>query len=132
MSDDEINVTLDDFRSQVASGGAIDRRALHFPAEHALDPSQRIFVFFAEEKSVGVKTMGMFLQQLEAQGIGRGIIIFQEKMTSSAHKVIDAMRSQFELEEFAEGAMLVNITHHHLVPKHEVLSDEDKKALLQR
>lgn len=105
MSDDEINVGLDDFRSQVASGGAIDRRALHFPAEHASDPSQRIFVFFAEEKSVGVKTMGVFLQQLEAQNIGRGIIIYQEKMTSSAHKVRKLPRRRDKNELTWEAAV---------------------------
>lgn len=40
--------------------------------------------------------------------------------------------SEFVLEEFEEANLLVNITKHTLVPQHEVLSDEDKKALLAK
>jgi DNA-directed RNA polymerase I, II, and III subunit RPABC1 len=39
---------------------------------------------------------------------------------------------QFELEDFHEVSLLVNITQHHLVPAHRVLTDAEKKALLQR
>lgn len=42
------------------------------------------------------------------------------------------MRAQFTLEDFDEAYLLVNITHHHLVPKHEVLTPIEKKELLQR
>lgn len=54
---------------------------------------------------------------------------FLSLMTS---KVIDAMRMQFKLEDFEEATLLVNITHHHLVPKHEVMTKEEKTELLQR
>lgn len=42
------------------------------------------------------------------------------------------MRLQFHLEDFQETALLVNITQHHLVPKHEVMTDEQKAELLNR
>jgi len=42
------------------------------------------------------------------------------------------MASQYRLEEFSESDLLVNIVHHTLVPKHEVLSPEDKKLLLDK
>lgn len=42
------------------------------------------------------------------------------------------MANQYKLEEFSESDLLVNITHHTLVPKHEILSIEQKKALLER
>jgi DNA-directed RNA polymerase I, II, and III subunit RPABC1 len=47
-------------------------------------------------------------------------------------QVITSMAGDFKLEEYAEADLLVNITHHQLVPRHEVLSLEEKKALLER
>ena len=38
--------------------------------------------------------------------------------------------NEFELEDFEESSLLVNITKHTLVPKHEVLKLEEKKELL--
>lgn len=42
------------------------------------------------------------------------------------------MRMQFKLEDFEETYLLVNITQHHLVPRHDVMTDVEKKELLQR
>lgn len=47
-------------------------------------------------------------------------------------QVITAMAQQFTIEAFQESELLVNITQHVLVPRHEVLSPEDKKTLLTR
>ncbi|MCO5590215.1 hypothetical protein L7F22_044184 [Adiantum nelumboides] len=133
VADSELETSLEEFREQVTGGsGAIDRNRLHFFTRLRNDDSQKIFVYFSDERNVGVMTMRKFLQQLEDKEIQKGIIIYQDKMTASAHKVIDAMRTQFDLEDFHETALLVNITHHHLVPRHDVLTDEEKKALLDR
>ena len=88
MSQEEIDTPLAEFREMATKGGAaIDRNFLHFYAHHKADDNQLIFVYFSDERNVGVTTMRKFLQQLEDKNIGRGIIIYQEKMTSSAHKV---------------------------------------------
>lgn len=47
-------------------------------------------------------------------------------------QVIAAMSQQYRLEEFSEADLLVNITHHTLVPRHEVLTVEQKKQLLEK
>jgi DNA-directed RNA polymerase I, II, and III subunit RPABC1 len=88
VSKEEIDTSLSEFR-EVATGGhaAIDRNNLHFYAHHEQDDTQTIFIYFSDEKNVGVTTMRKFLQQLEDKNIGRGIIIYQDKMTAAAHKV---------------------------------------------
>jgi DNA-directed RNA polymerase I, II, and III subunit RPABC1 len=47
-------------------------------------------------------------------------------------QVIVAMASQYQLEEFSEADLLVNIVHHTLVPTHEVLTPDEKRMLLEK
>ncbi|KAL4402720.1 DNA-directed RNA polymerases II 24 kDa polypeptide (RNA polymerase II subunit 5) [Malassezia pachydermatis] len=132
VSDEEINVDLDTFKAEMSTNGVVDRNRLNFFTQHKDRPEDRLFVFYSMERNVGVKTMRQFINILEEKNITRGIIIWSDKMTSAAKKVIDAMRLQLVLEDFEEAFLLVNITHHQLVPKHEVLTAEEKTALLQR
>lgn len=69
---------------------------------------------------------------LEEHKIDKGILIFKTNMTPSANKVVQAMAGQYHLESFQESELLVNITQHTLVPKHEVLSAADKALLLSK
>ena len=124
-------MSLADFKAQYANNGGtvecatplvvlhrvIDRAALsysrnqlNFFTNSRTDPSNQIFIFFSDEKSVGVKTMRKFvcsayaltwrrlfptlnlfslrlLNILEEKNIAKGIIIFPGTMTSSARKV---------------------------------------------
>ncbi|EJF64605.1 RPB5 subunit of DNA-directed RNA polymerase [Dichomitus squalens] len=132
VADDEINMDLATFRSHYASqSGTVDRSQLNFFTNHRDNPMLQIFIFFTDEKSVGVKTMRKLLGILEEKNIQQGIIVFPGNMTPSARKVIVAMASQYKLEEFSESDLLVNITHHTLVPRHELLTPEQKKELLE-
>ncbi|BGP10212.1 DNA-directed RNA polymerases II 24 kDa polypeptide (RNA polymerase II subunit 5) [Rhodotorula toruloides] len=133
IADEEIGMSLDDFKQQYAAGGtAIDKAKINFSAAKEGAPEEQIYIFYAEEASVGIKTMRKFIDILESQKIPRGILIYKTSMTPSANKVITAMAQQFTIEAFQESELLVNITHHVLVPKHEVLKPEDKKLLLQK
>jgi len=133
VSEEEINMDLATFRATYTSGGgSLERGQLNFFTNHKDNPADQIFVFFSDEKSVGVKTMRKLLGILEEKSINRGVIVFPGNMTPSARKVIVAMASTYKLEEFSESDLLVNITHHTLVPKHEVLTTEQKKVLLEK
>ncbi|KAJ7911515.1 DNA-directed RNA polymerase RPB5 subunit [Mycena leptocephala] len=133
VSDDELTMDLQSFRDNFANnGGVVDRNQLNFYTNSRVNPSDQIFIFFSEEKNVGVKTMRKLLSILEEKAIQRGIIVFPHTMTSSARKVITAMAAQYRLEEFSESDLLVNIVHHTLVPRHDVLSPEEKKVLLEK
>lgn len=144
VSEEELSVDLDTFKAEVSSNGIVDRNRMNFFTQHKDKPEERLFVSYSMERNVGVKTMRQFINILEEKNITRGIIIWSDKMTSAAKKVgivgdvvylpqvIDAMRLQLVLEDFEEAFLLVNITHHQLVPKHEVLTPEEKTELLHR
>ncbi|TDL25611.1 RPB5 subunit of DNA-directed RNA polymerase [Rickenella mellea] len=133
VSDEEIEMDLATFKQLYAnSGGSVDRTQINFFTNHKNNPSDHIFIFFSEEKSVGVKTMRKLVTIMEEKSITRGIIIFPGNMTPSARKVIVAMSQQYQLEEFSESDLLVNITRHTLVPQHQKLTNEEKKTLLEK
>lgn len=54
------------------------------------------------------------------------------KVFNTSLQVIVAMASEYRLEEFSEADLLVNIVHHALVPRHEVLTPEEKRMLLEK
>ncbi|KAJ7056561.1 RNA polymerase [Mycena amicta] len=132
VSDEEITMDLASFRETFSLNGAVDRNRLNFYTNSRANATDQIFIFFSDERNVGVKTMRKLLSILEEKAIQRGVIVFPSTMTSSARKVITAMAQQYRLEEFSESDLLVNITHHTLVPRHDVLSPEEKKLLLEK
>jgi DNA-directed RNA polymerase I, II, and III subunit RPABC1 len=66
------------------------------------------------------------------QSIMKAIVVYQKSMTPSAQKVISEMKPKYQIELFKENELIVNITKHVLVPRHEVLTEEEKKVLLER
>lgn len=91
-----------------------------------------IWVEFLPDSNVGIKQMRTFAQHLSTNGFHTGILVTTVNITSAALKIIPAVASDTRIETFLEQDLLVNITHHDLVPKHVLLSKEEKTALLQR
>ncbi|EFP80556.1 DNA-directed RNA polymerases II 24 kDa polypeptide (RNA polymerase II subunit 5) [Puccinia graminis f. sp. tritici] len=129
VSDAEINVSLDEFKASDPISNKSTR--LNFAAINP-ETNQGIYVYYSDEKSVGIKTMRKFISILDEKKLESGILIYSQAMTPSANKVIASMAQQFTLEAFQEAELLVNITRHIMVPKHEVMKPEEKKALLAR
>ncbi|KAG2175101.1 hypothetical protein INT44_007579 [Umbelopsis vinacea] len=132
VSQSELEMDLDTFRDTFARTSDIDRDQLTFLVQKKDDPADQLLVFFPKDKSVGVKPIRKYVERMLTQNIPKGIIIFQQTMTSSANKVIQGMSAKYHLESFQEAELLVNITQHVLVPIHIVLSQEEKLALLKR
>ncbi|KAJ3197474.1 hypothetical protein HK101_003172 [Irineochytrium annulatum] len=131
VADQELNMTLDQFRSQYDRQGVIERTALTFLVEHVSERDQ-LLVFFADDETVGIKPIKKYCEQMMQQSIMKAIVIYQKNLTPSAHKVIHEMAPKYAIEIFQEAELLVNITQHTLVPKHVVLSKEQKATLLAR
>jgi len=91
-----------------------------------------LYVEFAVEDPVSIAVMKQFVHTLDDQKFGAGILIYQQSLTSQAAKIMTTLAGQFRIEAFPESELMVNITHHELVPQHIVMTMDEKKELLAR
>ncbi|KAK9449458.1 RNA polymerase [Limtongia smithiae] len=138
VSDDDLDMSLDEFRSRMCdSMGQPQRKLMSFQANPTPEAQSRfpdlgsLWVEFCDEPSVGIKTMRTFCVHISSKNFTGGIFIYQTSITPSANKIIPTVAPAV-IETFQESDLLVNITHHELVPKHIRLSTEDKKLLLDK
>ncbi|XP_031106791.1 DNA-directed RNA polymerases II and IV subunit 5A-like [Ipomoea triloba] len=96
------------------------------------DSSDQIFVFFPEESKVGVKTIKTYTNRMKSESVFSAILVVQQNLTPFARTCVAEISSKFHVEVFLEAELLVNITQHELVPKHQLLTTEEKKTLLER
>jgi DNA-directed RNA polymerase I, II, and III subunit RPABC1 len=68
---------------------------------------------------------------MEKDSVTRAIVVYAEKISSFAKQDL-AASTKYTFELFKHSELLVNITKHKLVPKHTLLSDEEKKELLDK
>ena len=90
-----------------------------------------VWVEFSNDASIGIKQMRAFIQHVSANNFHTGILVTQASITAAALKLVPVVLPSI-IETFQEIDLLVNITHHILVPKHVLLSVEEKKKLLER
>lgn len=124
------------FASEFA-GQNYNRESLTLLRQKKDDDKDQIYVFFPEEiknKPLGVKPLLERSQRMEKDGVKNAIVVLETGLTPFAKKTVAELNAgdQARMEVFIENELIVNITQHVLVPKHEVLSVEDKKALLRR
>lgn len=132
VTQDELDQSLEQFKEQFPSEGQPSRRDLTVLVAHNDDPTDQMFVFFPDEPKVGIKTIKTYCQRMQEENISRAIIVVQAGMTPSAKQSLTDMAPKYILEQFLEAELLINITEHHLVPDHELMTPEEKKELLGR
>ncbi|KAF2859495.1 RPB5 subunit of DNA-directed RNA polymerase [Piedraia hortae CBS 480.64] len=149
LPEDECNITLADFTRLYTNDGAVLRESMCFSADPTPDMIEkytpiaragqpkpeaaigRIYIQFNNDANVGTKQLKNFAQLLNERNYQGGIFISAAKPTRSAAKLIPSVLPTV-LEMFQEEDLLVNISRHELVPKHTLLSPQDKKRLLDR
>lgn len=94
------------------------------------DPTDQIFIFFSNEEKLGVKEIHSYRDKMNSSNVNRALIIYQNSVSSFAAQSLHALKVTIEL--FKESDLIVNITKHKLVPKHIVLTSDEKKALLDK
>ena len=99
--------------------------------KHASSKLGTIWVEFNGDPAVGVKQLRQFGHAITEGNFLTGILVTSVNVAAAAMKIIPTLLPHI-VEIFHEQDLLVNITRHELVPKHILLSPEEKKALLER
>lgn len=110
------------------------------PTSKDPDPAPQIgniWFEFNEDENVGLKQLRDFMQHLVNGQYYSGIMVCIKPMTGMALRLLRGSAGLDDgpkggVEVFVEQDLLVNITKHELVPKHILLSREEKAQLLQR
>uniref|UniRef100_A0A0X3NQH0 DNA-directed RNA polymerases I, II, and III subunit RPABC1 n=1 Tax=Schistocephalus solidus TaxID=70667 RepID=A0A0X3NQH0_SCHSO len=127
----ELDQTLDEFKESV--GDPPSRKDLLMVVNHEEDPADMLYVFFPEEEKVNMKTIRAYVDQMQQDHTYKAILVLQDRgLTPAAKTAIAELSYKYTLECFFENELMVNITEHELVPQHIVLTQEEKKELLDR
>ena len=94
------------------------------------DLDNEYIIIFNCNDSLTIHNMKLYLQTMSDQNISHCIIIYLDKITPSAKKIIDI--SEFDIEVFTHDEFSLNITKHKYYFPHIKLNDQEKQNLLQK
>ena len=96
------------------------------------EETNQLFVFFPEDERLGVKPIKTYIDRMKAESVFNAVIVLRVDITPYAKQALQEMSDEFRIEHFREAELLVDITKHQLVPDHQVLTPNEKTALLKR
>lgn len=94
----------------------------------------RIMACFDPIERLDTKTVQALVKKMDDSAVSRMVLVGENGIaTSTALRALDSYKSAGKWIEFFEfDEVVINITEHELVPKHEPLTDEEKAEVLAR
>ena len=98
------------------------------------DPNKKIILYYQyfPDQKVNTDYIKQYLNLMKETKVNSGIIIISGKLSQQAKQKVQEINKELQVEIFTVNELVVNITEHELVPKHILLSKEDKDILLKR
>ncbi|KAI0159590.1 RPB5 subunit of DNA-directed RNA polymerase, partial [Xylariaceae sp. FL1272] len=150
LHDAEVKISLGDFREKYTSvDGSLATEKMKFsarPSPEMLkkytppatannpDPQPDIGTIWVDfiDGNIGAEEMRKFSKFCATEHYRTGIMVLNGNVSSAAKKEIVKFAQWTTIEWFLAEDLLINITHHELVPRHVILSRDEKMALLKR
>jgi len=95
------------------------------------DAENRMFVFFPES-DVGVPQCKTYAQRMRDDSVRSAILVINGKFSNFAKLSLAELSPALSIEHFRDEELMVDITEHELVPEHQLLTPQEKSALLER
>mmetsp|Transcript_22746 Transcript_22746/g.35620 ORF Transcript_22746/g.35620 Transcript_22746/m.35620 type:complete len:215 (+) Transcript_22746:1906-2550(+) len=136
-SNEDLNMTRINFEQNFVKNFQIDRNSLEIKRPKWNSNLEKILVLFVEgekeKKTIGVKLIRDYCERIKQDMFQKAILILNGKLTPHAKQAINSINSKEDkIEYFAENELIVNITEHTLVPRHELISVSELDILLKR
>ena len=92
----------------------------------------RLYFEYIGESKLSAKEISIFFSKMKDAKADSGIIVISGQLTSQAKQKMIDINYELQVECFNISELMVNITEHSYVPKHILLTKEEKKMLLKR
>lgn len=129
--------TEEDFKAVFGQGCTFSREDLTFFATK--ENGERVVITFVsspEKKAISVQQVRNTIVKLISQQASHGIIVHEQILSPSAKKMLNdqsqTQEGNLTVEAFEEQYLLFNCFQHELVPKTRILTQEEKKQVLQK
>ena len=95
---------------------------------------KRVLVYFVYDPKVSVKMMKNMREMLDDDPTKYNVLIlvYKATITSFAKQFIATDVNDLNVQVFSENELSFNVTKHELVPKHDILSPEEKATVMSR
>jgi len=134
IEDNECTMTEDGFKDTFGSKPSEDepkRSEMNVVVEN--EHGESLGLFFPDEQKVGRAAVRQIVESMTDNDMRYAIVVVRVGMTPSAKKALQSAGGDtLQIQSFTEAELMVNITEHELVPKHELLTPEEKIALIKR
>lgn len=137
IANEQLDMTKEDFvanfvQEQESGTLAVQRAKMYIQARKQDDPMQAIMVFFCPDLKMAVATLKAYEAEMKTRNASRGIVVLRDKCSPQCRTAIrEAEEHHTVIELFKEMELVVDITKHYLVPKHTVLTPEQKAEVLK-
>ena len=92
---------------------------------------KKVYIYFFIDK-MGVNEIKELFENLIIEKVNHFVFITKHKLTSYAKKEMNNLGRNMEIEIFYFDNMVFNIIKHVLVPRHELLDDEETTLFFQK
>ena len=91
----------------------------------------KVCIYIVETPKIGINIVKSLQSFVESHDLNHAILFYKDSITAFAKQQLDELKKTLKIETFNINEMIFNITKHVLVPKHELISNKDKKDLLK-
>ncbi|XP_074564862.1 DNA-directed RNA polymerase V subunit 5A [Curcuma longa] len=131
VPDDELALTLPAFRAKLGDKPKLDDLRISLSVPSKGSPPKKLLVIFFGTEPFKLSTLREMYNAVKQENLTNLILVLQSKMSSKARDGVKEI-SRIKVETFQITELLVNITKHVLMPKHEFLTTDEKQDLLKK